>query len=142
MAIRQGKVPKFSISGSRCVLANKAGERGGGGGITDQRVHIDWRWPLSRIRSVMMVFSAQLAESGGALTTTPFTLSTSSTPPPPVPVTVLSHIAPLPSLWVGYCCGSIRMCYREAGLLSVHPFLKMELTKKTCPVQFCDTLWG
>jgi hypothetical protein len=101
MAIRQGKVPKFSISGSRCVLANKAGERGGGGGITDQRVHIDWRWPLSRIRSVMMVFSAQLAESGGALTTTPFTLSTSSTPPPPVPVTVVSHIACLPALLVG-----------------------------------------
>ncbi len=29
------------------------------------KVYIDWRWPLPCVHSVMIVFSAQLAEGGG-----------------------------------------------------------------------------
>ncbi len=45
---------------------------------TDQRVHVEWRFPLYRVRSVVMVFSVQLAASRGARPT-PFTFSTPST---------------------------------------------------------------
>jgi hypothetical protein len=38
-------------------------------------IHVDWRWPLSRVSSVLMVVSDQLAEGGGAL---------SLYPPPPL----------------------------------------------------------
>jgi hypothetical protein len=29
------------------------------------RENIDWRWPLTCVHSIMMVFSSQLAEGGG-----------------------------------------------------------------------------
>ncbi len=67
------------------------------------REHIDWRWPLSCVHSVMMAFSAQLAVGRGSCPS-PFTLSTPSTrvalPLHPLPsktseISVLS-IAPLP----------------------------------------------
>jgi hypothetical protein len=30
------------------------------------REHIDWKWPLSYVHPVMMIFTAKLAEGGGA----------------------------------------------------------------------------
>ncbi len=73
----------------------RCGLEGGGsapcGLTTDfhQRVHaVDWRRPLSCVNSVMMVFSAQLAQGGGTRTP-PFILSTPSLdlrrPIPPSP---------------------------------------------------------
>jgi hypothetical protein len=34
--------------------------------VTQTREYIDWRWPLSCVHSIIMVFSAQLAEGGGS----------------------------------------------------------------------------
>jgi hypothetical protein len=36
------------------------------GALTIYRDYIDWRWPLSLVHLVMMVFLAQIAEGGGS----------------------------------------------------------------------------
>ncbi len=68
--------------------------------IPQTRENIDWRWPLSCVHSVMMVFSSQLTEGGDARPP-PFILSTPSRnlPRPFHPqlarelLPVLSHVA-------------------------------------------------
>jgi hypothetical protein len=42
---------------------------------TDERVQINWQWPLFDVHSIMMIKSAQSGEGGGARPS-PFTLST------------------------------------------------------------------
>ncbi len=39
--------------------------------VTDERLQIDWQWPLSGVHSIMMVNSAQPGE-GGKCAPTPF----------------------------------------------------------------------
>ncbi len=43
--------------------------------------HIEWRWPLSSVNSVLMVVSDQLAEGGGTARPSLFTISTISMHP-------------------------------------------------------------
>ncbi len=61
-----------------------------GGCIPEMRVHIDWRWPLSRVRSV--IFSVQLAE--GTVIASP--LSLYPPPPPTLPTWVTPPCPPPP----------------------------------------------
>jgi hypothetical protein len=68
-----------------------------------ERVHIDWRWPISCVHSVMVVLSAQLGEGGWAWGSMPLPtafpyiytplLSSNIAPSAPFPASLAIHVA-------------------------------------------------
>ncbi len=96
--------------------------------------YIDWRWPLTSVHSVMMVFLAQLGEGGGeGVHPTPVTLSTLSTPPPSQQnerenATCTLHLAP--SFFVCFIKGASFLCVHSSITVSLRkPITSIESTK-------------
>jgi hypothetical protein len=63
---------------------------------TEERVQLDWQWPLSSLHSIMMVNSAQPAEGGGARPPLslylPLRVTSPPPPPPPLPIKTSERI--------------------------------------------------
>ncbi len=85
--------------------------------ITDERVQIDWHWPLPGAHSIMMVNSAQSGEVGGA--------------PPPLSLYLLYLTSKVVLYDMLQLRGQIRSCHFSSNLFSTTTLRLINLAGRT-----------